>query len=98
MAHVQVTRSAEPDLAEGQVFHQRQQASAGEYFLDGLLADIDARVLYAGSHSGPNGRLHRSLSDRSPFAIHEELQGHVATVVAVLDCRRYPASITQPFG
>jgi plasmid stabilization system protein ParE len=98
VAHVRIARSAETDLLEGYVFYERQQAGVGEYFLDSLYADIDALALYAGIHPKHDGRLHRSLADRFPFAIYYELKGNLATVVAVLDCRQNPASITERVG
>jgi plasmid stabilization system protein ParE len=98
MAQVRIARSAEADLLEGYVFYERQQAGVGDYFLDSLYADIDALALYAGIHPKPDGRLHRSLADRFPFAIYYELKGDLATVVAVLDCRQNPASITERVG
>jgi len=54
--------------------------------------------LHAGIHPKPDGRLHRSLAARFPFAIYYELGVDVATVVAVLDCRQNPASITERVG
>lgn len=95
MARVQIARSAETDLLEGYVFYERQQAGIGDYFLDSLYAAIDALALYAGVHAWPDGRLYRSLADRFPFAIYYDLKDDVATVVAVLDCRQNPDSITE---
>ena len=92
---VDISRSAEIDLLEGYAFYERQRAGIGEYFLDSLFADIDALTLFAGIHPKPDGRLHRSLAKRFPFAIYYEIRDDVAIVVAVLDCRRDPASITQ---
>ena len=92
---VRRSRSAEPDLLEGYAFYEQQQAGIGEYFLDSLFADIDALALYAGIHPKPDGRLHRTLAKRFPFTIYYEVQDDIATVVAVLDCRQNPASITQ---
>ena len=98
MARVRIARSAETDLLEGYVFYERQQAGVGDYFLDSLYSDIGALALHAGIHPKPDGRLHRSLADRFPFAIYYELNVDVATVVAVLDCRQNPASITERVG
>ncbi|MCC7220377.1 MAG: type II toxin-antitoxin system RelE/ParE family toxin [Candidatus Contendobacter sp.] len=92
---VWIARSAETDLLEGFVFYEKQQPGIGDYFLDSLFADIDALALYAGIHIKFNGRLHRMLARRFPFAIYYELRGDVASVVAVLDCRQNPASITE---
>jgi plasmid stabilization system protein ParE len=92
---VRIARSAEADLLEGFVFYERQQAGIGEYFLDSLFSDIDALALYAGIHLRFDERLLRMLAKRFPFAIYYEVQGDLATVVAVLDCRQNPASITE---
>jgi plasmid stabilization system protein ParE len=92
---VRITRAAETDLLEGYAFYERQQAGIGDYFLDSLFADIDALALFAGIHPKPDGRLHRTLAKRFPFAIYYDLRGDIATVVAVLDCRQNPASIVR---
>lgn len=91
---IRIARSAETDLLEGFAFYEEQQAGIGEYFLDSLFADIDALVLFAGIHPKPDGRLYRTLAKRFPFAVYYDVQGETATVVAVLDCRQNPASIT----
>ena len=92
---VRIARSAETDLLEGYVFYETQQAGIGEYFIDSLFADIDALSLFAGIHPKPDGRLHRTLAKRFPFAIYYEVQDDAAIVIAVLDCRQNPASITE---
>ncbi|MDF3823403.1 hypothetical protein P3G55_26225 [Leptospira sp. 96542] len=96
---VRIARSAEGDLLQGHAFYERQQAGIGDYFLDSLFADIDALQLYAGIHPKPlKGRLqhlHRTFATRFPFAIYYEVRDEVAVVLAVLDCRQNPASITK---
>lgn len=94
LMQVRIARSTETDLLDGYAFYEAQQAGVGGYFLDSLGADIDALTRSAGSHPKLQGRLHRTLARRFPFAIYHDLQEEVATVVAVLDCRRNPASIT----
>ena len=88
-----LTRSAERDLLEGHTFYERQAQGVGTYFLDSLFADIDALVLYAGIHPKPDGRFHRTLAKRFPYAIYYQLDGELVTVVAVLDCRRNPTRL-----
>jgi plasmid stabilization system protein ParE len=95
---VRIARLAEADLLNGFAFYERQQAGVGGYFLDSVYADIDSLMLYAGLHPEPHGRLHRMLARRFPFAIYYDVQGESATVVAVLDCRQNPASITKRLG
>jgi plasmid stabilization system protein ParE len=92
---VQIARSAETDLREGFSFYEQQQAGIGDYFLDSRFADIDSLTLFAGIHPKPDGRLHRTLAKRFPFAIYYDVLGDIATVVAVLDCRQNPVSITE---
>lgn len=88
---VVVTRLAERDLLDGFAFYERQSEEVGAYFLDSLFSDIDSLVLYGGIHAKPDGRFHRCLAKRFPFAIYYQLGGDVVTVVAVLDCRQNPA-------
>lgn len=90
-----ITRAAETDLLEGYAFYEAQQAGIGEYFLDSLFADIDALACFAGIHAKPDGRLYRVLAKRFPFAIYYDLVGDTVRVIAVLDCRQNPASITR---
>ena len=86
-----LTRSAERDLLDGHAFYERQAPGVGTYFLDSLFADIDSLVLYAGIHPKPDGRFHRTLAKRFPYAIYYQMVGELLTVVAVLDCRRSPS-------
>ncbi len=92
---VRITRSAEEDLLKGFAFYESRQEGIGSYFLDSLYAEIDALALFGGIHPKPNGRLHRALAKRFPFAVYYERQGDEITVIAVLDCRQNPASITK---
>lgn len=70
---VRIARSAERDLLDGFAFYERQQEGIGAYFLDSLFADVDSLVLYGGIHAKPDGRLHRTLAKRFPFAIYYDL-------------------------
>lgn len=88
-----LTRSAEQDLLDGYSFYERQESGVGTYFLDSLFADIDSLVLYAGIHSKPDGRFHRTLAKRFPYAVYYQMDGESVTVVAILDCRRNPVLI-----
>ena len=65
-----LARSAEQDLLDGHGFYERQAPGVGTYFLDSLFADIDSLVLYAGIHPKPDGRFHRTLAKRFPYAVH----------------------------
>ena len=91
---IRLTAAAEQDLLDGFVFYESQQETIGAYFLDSLYADIDSLIVYAGIHPKPVGRFHRALAKRFPFAIYYEFANQIVTVVAVLDCRQDPSSIT----
>jgi hypothetical protein len=75
--------------------YESQQAGLGGYFLDSLCADIDSLQLFAGIHARPLAGYYRALAKRFPFAIYYEVSGEDATVVAVLDCRKNPLSISN---
>jgi hypothetical protein len=93
MHAVRIGVSAEQDLLLGFEFYESQETGLGHYFLDSLIADIDALALYADMHPKPIVGLSRSLARRFPFAIYYDFDGHTALVLAVLDCRRNPRSI-----
>lgn len=86
---VQVLDEATADLADGYRFYERQTEGLGEYFLDSLWSDIESLHLNAGIHTVHHG-CHRLLSKRFPFAVYYRIEGRVALVRAILDCRRDP--------
>ncbi len=92
---IRLTRSAERDLLDGHAFYERQAPGVGTYFLDSLFSDIDALVLYGGIHPKPDGRFHRTLAKRFPYAVYYEMATNSITVVAILDCRQKPSRIHQ---
>ncbi len=94
---IRLTPSAERDLLSGFEFYESQVAGLGDYFVDNLIADIDSLCVAAGSHPTSYAGFYRMLSKRFPFAIYYELQERTAYVVAVLDCRQNPDSITERF-
>ena len=98
MVGLRIGASAERDLLIGFEFYESQAVGLGQYFLDSLISDIDALVLYAGMHPKPLAGLHRSLSKRFPFAIYYDFDGSTAIILAVLDCRRNPRSIRGALG
>jgi plasmid stabilization system protein ParE len=86
---IEILDEAERDLLDGAFFYETQDVGLGQYFLDSLFSDIDSLQLYAGVHSVHFG-FHRLLSQRFPFAIYYRVDGAIARVWAVLDCRRDP--------
>lgn len=91
---VELLDEAEWDMIEGFRFYEAQAGGLGDYFLDSLSADIDSLRIYAGIHPLHSGQ-HRLLSKRFPFAVYYEVDGNVARINAVLDCRRDPAWIEE---
>lgn len=96
--NVRILSAAARDLRDGHGFCERQAPGIDAYFLDSLYADIDSLSVRAGIHPVSFGRYHRLLSKRFPFAVYYRLAGEVATVYAVLDCRRNPAWTRQRIG
>lgn len=92
---VAITRSAEIDLLEGFSFYEEQATGIGDYFIDSLVADIDSLALFGSIHPKPEGSYYRTVAKRFPFAIYYAMEDDLVTVVAVLDCRQNPASITD---
>ncbi len=94
---VEILDEAEQDLIEGFRFYEAQAGGLGDYFLDSLFSDIDSLQLCAGIHPLHLGQ-HRLLAKRFPFAVYYKVDGSVARVNAVLDCRRDPAWIQERLG
>jgi plasmid stabilization system protein ParE len=91
---VEILGEAEQDLVDGARFYEAQEPGLGEYFLDSLFSDVDSLQLYAGIHPVQRG-YHRLLSKRFPYAVYYRLQGSVAQVWAILDCRQDPEKIVK---
>ena len=94
MMRIEILEEAERDLVDGAAFYEGQGPGLGQYFLDSLFSDIDSLQLYAGIHSSYFD-FHRLLSRRFPYAVYYRVEGSVARVWAVLDCRRDPARIAE---
>ncbi|NOT10265.1 MAG: type II toxin-antitoxin system RelE/ParE family toxin [Methylococcaceae bacterium] len=95
--HIQILSDAENDLYEGQAFYDNQGVNVGNYFWDSLLSDIESLVIFAGIHRKEFG-FYRMLSKRFPYAIYYDVNGDVASVVAVLPIRRDPVWIKTKMG
>ena len=93
-----ILSSATGDLLDGYAFYERQGEGLGRYFLDSLYSDIDSLIVNAGIHSIHFGRYHRLLSKRFPFAVYYRVEDDMASVYAVLDCRKNPAWIRKKLG
>jgi len=87
--HVEILDGAEQDLLDGAGFYENIAQGLGRYFLDSLFSDIDSLQLYGGIHPIHFG-YHRLLSKRFPYAVYYRVDGNVAQVWAVLDCRQNP--------
>lgn len=85
---------ARRDLLEGAWFYEQQREGLGTYFTDRLFEDLVRLEREAGIHESVFG-FHRKLSQRFPYAIYSKISASIIDVLAVLDCRREPASIPQ---
>jgi hypothetical protein len=94
---LRILPSALGDLDRGREFYALHGEELGDYFLDSLIADIDALALYAGIHIQIWG-FHRMLSRRFPYAIYYKVEGEICTVWRVLDCRRRPSHVWAALG
>ena len=80
------------DLAESRDFYDQRDPGLGSYFLESLFSDIESLRIYAGIHRKVFG-YHRLLARRFPFAIYYRMEGKIAVVCRILDCRRDPKKI-----
>lgn len=90
---LRILDQATDDLVRGFEFYEEKEPGLGEYFLSSLYSDMAALHLHAGVHRKVQGRYHRALSRRFPFAIYYTLSGDVVSIHAILDCRRRPSWI-----
>lgn len=91
---VQILDLANEDLLEGYRFYERQTRGVGSYFVETLFSDIESLQLYAGIHRRVFA-YHRLLSKRFPFAVYYTVEGDLAQIWRVLDCRRHPTWIRR---
>lgn len=95
--HVELRDEAREDLVDGAVFYGKQAASLDAHFLKCLREDLDKLRSTGGIHEQYGG-FHRCLSERFPFAIYYLVSGDLVDVVAILDCRRDPATTDSRLG
>jgi len=90
---VKLRDEAIDDLADGAYFYDRKSEGVGDHFLDCLNSDLKVLEDTAGIHETAYG-FHRKLAKRFPFAIYYQLAGERVDVVAILDCRLKPETIS----
>jgi len=95
---IRISEDALLDLDDGYAFYERQETGLGEYYATHIRADIEGLKVTAGIHRKPYRNLHRLISRKFPFAIFYSLEGDIATVVAVVDCRKDPDWIELHLG
>ena len=86
---IKILPSAIQDLVAGRRFYEQQSPGVGDYFSDSLFSDIDSLALYGGIHRKTCGCF-VFMAKRFPYAIYYKVEGDVAIVWRVLDCRRDP--------
>ena len=91
---IRVLDAEERDLEDGANFYERQMPGLGAYFFDSLDQDILTLERFAGIHRRVYGH-HQLLSKKFPYAIYYEVDGDLALVNAVIDCRRDPEWIRE---
>lgn len=86
---INISASAESDIADGCNFYNDIDPNLATYFHDSISADIDSLLLYAGVHAKLDG-WHYTFSSRFPFVIWYGVKDDLVVVYAVLDGRRDP--------
>jgi plasmid stabilization system protein ParE len=95
MITVRISDEALDDLQDGFWFYEAQEVGVGDYFIACLRADIEGLKVTGGIHRVVYKDYHRLLSRVFPYAIFYTFIGDIATVWAVLDCRRDPRWIRE---
>jgi hypothetical protein len=95
---IEILEQAAEDLIDGFHFFEEREKGLGAYFLSNLYADIESLHFYAGIHRRVYKKYHRLLSKRFTFAVFYTVEGDVAFVHAVVDCRKNPAWIRKHLG
>lgn len=91
---IQILADAIQDLDDGRFFYAKQNVKVGDYYWDSLLSDMESLVVFAGVHSKKYG-YYRMLSKRFPYAIYYDVNGDIASIIAVLPMRRDPTWIKK---
>lgn len=88
MKRLKILRSAKLDLADGFDFYERQERGVGGYFIQSLKEQIERLKQTAGIHRKEYRHFHRMFCHPFPYAVYYLMNEDVATVCAVVDCRR----------
>jgi plasmid stabilization system protein ParE len=91
MIQVRISEDALPDLNDGYLFYESQEAGLGDYFAACLRADVEGLKISAGTHRIVYQDYHRLLSRVFPHGIFYTVEREFAVVWAVVDLRRDPA-------
>ncbi len=91
---VELRTDAISDLVEGALFYERQCGGLGDRFTDAMFVHLAYLESIAGGHEVAFG-LHRMLAKKFPFAVYYRVVGELVDVVAILDCRSNPGSISR---
>ena len=92
MRNLIITRGAWDDISDAWLFYEKQERGAGDYFEQGIKADIQSLAHLHGIHRFVSGH-HRMGATSFPYAIYYRDLEFETRVVAVLDTRRDPAWI-----
>lgn len=94
---VRLLLEARLDIFEASRFYDRQKDGLGDYFVSCIFQDIERLERFAGIHER-RGNYCRLISERFPFMICYQLASDGIQIVAVLDCRQNPITISRRLG
>jgi hypothetical protein len=92
---VELLEPARQDLLDGYWFYELQAPGVGLRFLEEMKRQIDSLYQTAGIHRRVNERSHWIITRKFSHAIYYHVNGDIAYVEAVIDCRRSPDWIKQ---
>jgi plasmid stabilization system protein ParE len=85
---------AAADLEENVDFLESQSAGYGAYFSKCLFEELRRLRRHAGMHAKQSG-YHMMIMKRFSHAIFYKVEGNIAWVAAIIDCRRDPDWIAE---
>jgi hypothetical protein len=95
MIILSISEEALADLDDGFWFYELQERGLGDYFASALKTEIEGLKITAGTHRRVYRDYYRLICRVFPYAVYYTFSANIATIWAVIDCRRDPDWIRE---